>query len=259
MPAFVKVMILAVLQGLTEFLPVSSSGHLVLLKGLLNLKAPGAILEISLHAGTLVSVLVYYRSTIARLIREFFSGEGDGRTYAGYIILASVPAAAAFFLFHKRIIACFEDSRSVEVMLCITGVILLSLIFANGKDQPLNAARSFLVGMAQAVALLPGISRSGSTIVMGRHLGLSPEKAVEFSLLISLPALIGSTLLDAVKLGSVQLGDLTLTSLCCGVVVAAIVGYAAIMILVKILLAGRLWMFGLYCLAVGILGLLFKL
>lgn len=258
MPAFVKVLILAVLQGLTEFLPVSSSGHLVLVKGLLNLESPGAILEISLHAGTLISVLVYYRSTIARLVREFFSGQGDGRIYTGYIILASVPAAAAFFLFHKHIIAYFEDSRSVAIMLCITGVILLTLIFAKRRDQqPLNALRSFIVGMAQAAALLPGISRSGSTIVMGRHLGLSPEKTVEFSLLISLPALIGSTMLDVVKLGSIELKDLTVVSLCAGVVVAAIVGYIAISILVKILSAGRLWLFGIYCLLAGGLALLF--
>jgi undecaprenyl-diphosphatase len=259
MAAFLKVLFLGVLQGLTEFLPVSSSGHLVLAKELVGLKTPSAILEISLHAGTLVSVLIFYRETIMRLIREFFSGEGGGRRYVIHIIVASIPAAVAYALFKNRIIGCFENTRAVAVMICVTGLILLSLLFAKRDERELSAARAFLVGVAQAFALLPGISRSGSTIVMGRHLGLAPGKAVEFSLLISLPAMIGATLIDLVKMHSVEMGDLTAASLAVGVLTAGVVGYAAISLLVRMLSAGRLWIFGVYCLAAGTAAICFAL
>lgn len=257
MTELLKLMSLAVVQGITEFLPVSSSGHLVLAEHFLKVPPSGVLLEVTLHAGTLISILVFYRKRILQLGGELFSGEGEGRRYAGAVLLGSIPAAAAYALAGKRIEAVFGDPRGVAALLCVTGIILLTLLRRPTRTTELNVGRGFVVGLAQAVALLPGISRSGATITTARHLGISPEKAAEFSLLLSVPALAGATLIKGLQAWKTGLAGYTMPQLGLGMAVSAIVGYVAIVCLVKTLTAGKFWMFGLYCLAVGLAGVLF--
>ena len=251
--AFVKVIVMAVVQGLTEFLPVSSSGHLVMTKHFLELDSPGVVLEVALHAGTLLSVLVYYRLRIRRLAVELWKGGGTGRVEIAAILLGTLPAVAAYVAFSDTIEGLFQNPLTTSVMLCVTGVVLLTLHFHVPKDRPLSIGRGIMVGAAQALAMIPGISRSGLTIVAGRHAGLAPRVAAEFSLLLSVPALAGAIVLKAGDAVNGDLHDLSAWMLVAGILVAAAVGYVAIACLVKALSAGRFWMFGIYCLAVGLI------
>lgn len=262
MPDFLKVLTLAVIQGVTEFLPVSSSGHLVLVKHLLGMESPGVTLEVGLHAGTLVSVLLYYRKRILQLLREMIKGEGGGRYYVLAIFVSSLPSVTAYILLREKIESLFNSPMVTSAMLCLTGIFLFSLIrqvqriLRIRRNQTLSVGRGLWIGMAQAFALLPGISRSGATIVIGRHLGLSPKIAAEFSLLMSVPILLAATLVKAIGMAGAELGDVTVMSLVVGSLVAACVGYISIVCLIKTLLSGKFWMFGFYCIVVGVVGIM---
>lgn len=259
MPAFLKIMVMAVVQGLTEFLPVSSSGHLVLAKSFLGLDSPGALLEVALHAGTLCSILVYYRRRILTLCRQVLAWEVAGRRYALAIMLGSVPAILAFLLVGESIEALFEEPVITSAMLCVTAVLLLTLMKTPDVRGDISVLRGGLIGLAQAFAIIPGVSRSGSTIVAGRYLGLSAERAAEFSFLLSVPAIAGATLVKAVSLGSEGFGDLTVLSMVVGILVSAVTGYAAIAVIVRILTSRKFWVFGIYCLVVGAATLIWQL
>ena len=256
MPTFVKVLVMAVLQGLTEFLPVSSSGHLVLFKHWLRLDSPGAFLEVGLHAGTMVSVLVYYRQRIMDLIVGVFTGSRAARGEVLALVVGSVPVAAVFFLLKDHIEALFDRPMTAAGLLMINGAFIVSLHMVRHRDHALSVPRGLWIGVAQALAVLPGISRAGMTVGMGRHLGLSPTKAAEFSLLLSLPALAGATLVKGMGLQSTDWGDVTVLALVTGMVLAAVVGYGAIVLLVKALRTNRFWLFGFYCMAIGAVGLM---
>ncbi|MFC1497887.1 undecaprenyl-diphosphate phosphatase [Verrucomicrobiota bacterium] len=253
--SFLKILLLAVVQGLTEFLPVSSSGHLVIAKHLLKLESPGALLEVGLHIGTLISILVYYRKRISGLLRDIIKNENNSRYYAKTIIIASLPIFAVAVLFADKINLMFESPMTVVIMLCVTGLILLSLLIHKTQGRCLNCMTSFFVGLAQAFALIPGISRSGITITLARHLGVSRERSAEFSFFIAIPALIGAAVKTLVFDGA-DLGEITSVSLIAGILVSACVGYFAIHCLLKILVSGKFWIFGVYCLIVGVLGVI---
>jgi len=255
MSAWWKVLVLAVVQALTEFLPVSSSGHLVLAKRILGLEAPGVILEVALHAGTLISILVYYRKRIARLLSDLVSGGAGGQREILALAAGSLPALGFYLFFHDRVEAAFDRPALAAALLGVTGIGLLTLRVVRAPDRKISVLRGVWIGVAQALALLPGISRSGLTIAAGRHLGLAPRGAAEFSLLLAVPALLGATLLKACSLAAAELGDLTLGSLAAGTAVSALVGYGAIAILLRTLSTHRFWLFGFYCLAVGTAGL----
>ncbi len=248
--------VLGVVQGLTEFLPVSSSGHLVLAEHLLGFNPPGIRMEVALHAGTLVAVLVFYRSRILDLVRLFFNGDGDAMRYTGALVVGSIPAGIVYFFWGRAIERVFERTAFSIWMLACTGIALITLLFANrdGKAVGMNWFRSLAVGFAQAIALLPGISRSGATIVAGRHLGLSPDAAAEFSFLLSIPAVAGATLVKFAE-ARVEGDDVSLSVLLLAGVVSGAVGYVAIAWLMRLLRAGRLWLFGVYCLAVSAIAL----
>lgn len=250
MTEMIKVAVLAVIQGITEFLPVSSSGHLVLAEYFMKLKEPDIFLEVALHFGTLISILVFYRKRIGELFMGVVRIQPFAWTYLWAVMIGSVPAAIAYALLDKRIEAAFENPVMVSMFLCVTGIILLSTLIRKESDRPLSIWTGIIVGISQAFALLPGISRSGSTITTARHLGIAPEKAAEFSLLLSLPALGGATLLKALKIHH-HVWTISPWHMAIGVLVSAVVGYFAISILVRILSSGRFWIFGVYCLLAG--------
>lgn len=252
----VDVFLLSVLQGIAEFLPISSSGHLVIAQSLLNINTPGVRLEVVLHVGTMVSIMLYYRRTLTALISGFFRGDRACWLTAGHVVLSAVPAALFYFLCKDKVDAFFEDVRAVGGFLVFTGMVLCALRWMKYGDGSVTAPRALLVGIAQALAVLPGVSRSGMTIAAARMAGVAPDKSAEFSFLMCLPLLAGAALLDAVHPQAVE-RSFPWWLLLSGAAVSATVGYVALSLLVRALRAGRFWLFGVYCLGAGLLVVLF--
>jgi undecaprenyl-diphosphatase len=247
-----KVLILGALQGATEILPISSSGHLVLGRTILGLDTPGATLEVVLHVGTLVAVMAYYRRVIGSLIARLSRGEPEAWQQLSLIAIGCLPAAMAGGLFVARIEAAFASPRVVAVLLMVTGVWLLTVPRARGQGMPVTPPRALWIGLAQVAALLPGISRSGATIGMARHLGVDGDRAAEFSFLMSVPLVAGAAVLHAVHGGlEARALEVPWFALLGGAAVAAAAGYAAIALLVRVLQSPRFWLLGVYCLAIG--------
>ena len=253
-----KVLFLAVLQGVAEFLPVSSSGHLALAGGLLKFEGMGPRVEAVLHFGTLVALVAYYWRTILAILRGMVFGRREGWLAAGMIVAGCIPAILAYLLFDDAIDAAFGGSpKCIGALLIVTGLILLSLRLRKGDgDGKVTWPRAIAIGVAQALALFPGISRSGSTIVCARHLGVSPKNAVDYSFLMSLPLVFGATLMAVVHPGEAVAGEPGWGLLLPAAVVAAVVGYFSIKLLMRVIAGPKFWYFGFYCLAAGLLTLI---
>ena len=253
MSEFLKVIVMSVIQGLTEFLPVSSSGHLALAKHFLGLESPGASLELFLHGGTLLSVIIFYRRKLLSLIGGVLKFERTSLLYALWVLLSMVPAGILYAIGGDELEKTYDSPLFVSGMICVTGALLLSLFVITGRAERKRSfgwSDALLMGLAQAIAMLPGISRSGSTIAIGRFAGVKPAEAAEFSFIMSLPVIGGAVLMDVLKDG-VAVSGLSTASCVVGAIVAGLVGLAAIGTLVKILNKGKFWMFGVYCLVVG--------
>lgn len=246
---------LAAVQGLAEFLPISSSGHLVLAEKALGLDSPGPSLELFLHAGTLLSICVFYRRTLLRLALSALRGGREGLLYAGYVLLSMVPAGLAYKLFKDQMTSAFDSTRAVGWLLLANAALLL-LSAATDRLRPSGggptALRALAMGLGQAVAILPGISRSGTSIHAGRLAGMSPAKAAEFSFLMSIPVIAAGVVMEG---GPAICGDggMPIWQLVLATAISAAVGYAALMIVQRTLAVGKFWMFGIWCAAVGAL------
>ena len=257
MTTTLQIALLGVVQGLTEFLPVSSSGHLVLAQALLGVQTPaGATLEVALHAGSILSIACYYRRRLLAMAAGLLRREPAAWSLAVNVLVAAVPVLILYPLCGDRIEAQFDEPRRVAVLLCVTGLLLLSSRWAP-LGTALPRPRSALVmGLAQALALLPGISRSGSTLVAARWQRLAPAAAAELSFLMVLPLLCGAALLhlpDALE--PTARAALPLPALGLGLLASALVGYAALALLVRVFASARFHWFGLYCLAAGAISL----
>ena len=254
--------ILALVQGWTEFLPVSSSGHLVLAKHLLGVESAGVALEIVLHLGTVFAVILYYRDDFLAILRDGWTWVRGGRgpeavsaaRLALFLVLGTIPGALGGILFDDKIEAAFDDPRFVCFALLFTGVLLLSTLAAPRRNLGLSPLRAFFVGVFQLLALFPGVSRSGSTISGGLFLGLSPEEAARFSFLLSVPIILGAVAFQLPDVGA-ELRNGQLVPYVVGLVVAFVSGYLAISAMLKIVRRGKFALFGIYCLIVGTIGL----
>lgn len=267
-----KALVLGLIQGLTEFLPISSSGHLVLGKYLLNLTESGIEFEVIVHFGTLLAVLTVFFHDIITLIKTFFSiftkqfrnkgikyqyyRNSDFRLLV-YIILATIPAGIVGLLFEEKIEAFFVNPRMTCFMLIITAIILFLTFFVKNPKRKLNLSNTFAMGIAQAVAIMPGISRSGSTISTGLYFKLNGDDAARFSFLLALPAILGATILEASDLISSSISSDYFLSLAVGLIASYVSGYCAIELLLKVIKKGKLYWFSPYCLILGIIGLTF--
>lgn len=260
-----EILILAVVQGLTEFLPVSSSGHLVVANAVLEAigKPPTQDLvevSIALHLGTLASVLVYYRREVARLV-------GEDRGVLPMLVLGTVPAAIVGVGIKKGLSDTASDAVLENVLLAgcmffVTAGILWwgarrsAQLAAEGPDagatyQQLGWRGVLLVGAAQALAILPGISRSGSTIVAGLGVGLSRESASTLAFLLAIPAILGAGLLEGLDIVEKGATGTPILNLAIGFVVSFAVGLAALAILIRWVKRGRLAVFGWYLVPLG--------
>lgn len=259
------VVILGVLQGASEFLPISSSAHLVIGQALLGVDFDNIYLEVALHFGTLLSVVVFFFRDIVGILRSFVRftlGRRDLDTRSGfmlavYIIVATIPAVIGGLLLKDWFEARFDSAQFSGFMLLITAFALLSTYLLKKFEKPLSIGTAFLVGIAQMLAILPGISRSGATITTGLYLGLKPELAARFSFLLSLPAVAGATLLKGWELSRFPLAAEQLTIFGFGAIVSFAVGLVAIYLLLRIVVGQRFYMFGFYCLLIGLLTILY--
>ena len=254
MREFLDVTILAALQGVAEFLPISSSGHLVIGQHLLGLDIPGMRLDLMLHFGTLVSICAFYWRTIWRIVAKF------EWQYVLKIVLSALPAVVVYFFFKDFIEGLFENAKMVGALLMFTGAILIGTRYLPRGSREVCWKRALLMGCAQALALLPGVSRSGMTLASARGGRVDAEKAAEFSFLMSAPLILGGVLLEIIKAfrasPAAQGTEISWGLTIYGAALAAVVGYFSLVILLKALKGRWFWLFGPYCLATGLLTLI---
>lgn len=256
---------LGILQGLTEFLPISSSGHLVLLPALLGWGQPSLVFETTLHLGTLLALLVVFWRDIGRLLAAWWRGIRRGRLLetsesrlAWWILLGTVPALVAGVLLEKRMEALNTPHYAGIFFLATAGLLLLAEVLGR-RRRPLEELTwwdSLLIGLAQAAAILPGLSRSGATISTGMLAHLKREAAARFSFLLSLPIVAGAGLLELWELGRSGGGQAEALSLLLGFAAAALCGFAAIRFLLAYVRRRPLYPFAAYCLLIGLVALL---
>lgn len=266
----IQSILLGILQGITEFLPVSSSGHLALARALIgkNLQ-PGITFEIVVHFGSFCSIVVYYRKMISDIIADFFrsiSPEGlkskryksDPNTLLVFFVLISmIPAMIVGFTLKDPIEELFLNPFFVSVMLIVTGILLFSTRFVKNPDKEINSWRAIAMGVAQSLAIIPGISRSGSTISTGLYFGLNRNIAATFSFLMVLPVLAGAMILEIKDVLEIGLDSIALTGLLSGFLASFISGYIALSYLIKLLKKEKFHYFAYYCWAVGIAGIFY--
>ncbi len=263
-----QALLLGIVQGATEFLPISSSGHLVAIQHFLGLKNPELLFDAILHAGTLLAVLIVYRRDLWEILREGVAScldilrRRDPRSVwterphlrlGVYLVTGTVPAAVVGLLFRDFLEQAFGSLTSVGCMLLVTGLVLFQTRGGAeaGRDLGnLSLRDSFLVGTAQALALLPGISRSGMTIAAGLRCGLDRDLAARYSFLLSVPAILGANILEIGRfLG--ERGTIDPIPFFVGGTAALVAGYAALRVLLRIVHGGRLFRFAYYCWAMG--------
>ena len=250
--------ILGIVQGLTEFLPVSSSGHLVVAEAVLGVESPGVVLEVVLHIATLGAVLAVYRGRVAELLRGTLGGDRAAWRFVGLLALATLPAAAVGVAFEDRIEAAFDSLALVGVAFLATGIILWTTRGRDGTRGEPSAPGAFAIGLAQALAILPGISRSGSTIAAGVWSRVDPVRAAEFSFLMAVVAIAGAAVLAIPDLAATG-RTLGWGALAIGFVTAFVSGVAAIRFLVALLARRAFHRFAPYCWLLGIATLAWSL
>ncbi|HEU5219400.1 MAG TPA: undecaprenyl-diphosphate phosphatase [Gemmatimonadales bacterium] len=246
-------LILGLVQGLTEFLPVSSSGHLVLAEHLVGYQPPGVFFEVTMHVATLLSVLVVYRRRIIELITGLVTGKVEAWRYAGLLVIASIPAAVAGIALKSYFEASFHSMPALGWQFLFTALVLWSTqyVLPRATGTQVTLPQSMLIGIGQAIAIVPAISRSGTTIAAALWSGLEAETAAEFSFLMSIIVIAGSGLLEArhIPPGEQGLSAGLLTAF----VAAAISGLVAIRFLVSLLKHKKFHLFAPYCAGLGLL------
>ena len=267
---FLEAILLGLLQGITEFLPVSSSGHLVLASSLMGSDlAPGITFEIVVHFGSFCSIVLYFRESLGELLRgvmQSFTPTAirekrfmhDKNAKLAFVILASmIPAGLTYVFLEERIEQLFNSPALVSMMLVVTGVLLFLTKFATNTTREVGLFRGFMMGIAQAMALIPGISRSGSTISTGLFLGLKREEVANFSFLMVLPVLGGAMLLDFIDILNDGIEIYAALVLLTGFLTSFLSGYFALKYLIILLRKDKLHYFAFYCWAVGVAGIFY--
>ena len=249
-----EAIILGIIQGLTEFLPISSSGHLVIGQYVLDIKLEGNGFEIVTHLGTLVSVLCIFWKEILSLILDIT--DKNNRKYIFYLILGTIPAIVIGFGAKTYFSGLFESVQLVSIALMVTGLILFFSKKVKNNSLQIDAKKAFLIGITQAIAIVPGISRSGITICTALALGMSGKNAAKFSFLLAIPAISGAGLLLVLDPQS-DITFIPLTSLIMAFMSSFIVGYICLKWLLSLLESGKFYFFGYYCFMIGLIVLVF--
>ncbi len=235
-----------IVQGITEFLPISSSGHLVILHRLIGLKEPQIFFDIFLHMGTLLAILIVFWEDIVYILTA-------ERRMLFYILLATFSTAIFVLIFRHRIESAFTNVKFVGSMLILTGFWLFLGNFVRFGSRGFRGFKVVLIGLVQGISAIPGISRSGATISTSLFLGLDVKHSARFSFLLSVPAVIGAFVLKIKDLDFSDFGGRYLA----GLIISCIVGVFSLKLLLKVLYKNRLHLFGVYCIALGILVVIF--
>lgn len=262
--SILQAIILGLVQGLTEFLPVSSSAHLVLVPYFMKWGEPDVIFDVGTHLGTLLAVAAYFWKDIIKLIIAFsksltnrtFRASPDAKL-AWLIIVATIPAGLLGFLFESKFEAFFGKPHIVGWFLLVTAILLISSEFFNKRfimpAQEVTFWRGIAIGIAQAVAIAPGISRSGSTISIGMFTGLDRQTAARFSFLLSIPIILGAGLVKFKQLIHMDVTSAYITILAIGFIAAAVSGYLAIKYFLQYVQRNSLYIFGIYCILIWLI------
>jgi undecaprenyl-diphosphatase len=269
----VYALLLGIVQGLTEFLPVSSSGHLVLFQHLFGLTEPEIFFDICLHIGTLLAIVMVFRRELGHILLTLFHSPGLLKRTGGagnlfdqnedirlvtLILLGTIPTGIIGLLLKPLAEDLFSNVWIVGVMLLITGGLLWLTRRVPEQGRPLRKMRpkdALIIGLVQGMAIMPGLSRSGSTICIALLMGVDRETAGRYSFLLSIPAILGALVLgldfSVIGHSSASTGVILL-----GTIVAALVGYAALIVLLRMIKKGRLSVFAPYCWGIGVVALL---
>jgi len=251
---------LGIIQGLTEFLPISSSGHLVLFQNLLGIEEPQLLLDSALHLGTLMAIVIYFRQDLKQMVTEIWevarmapqSSAGRPLATVGlWVLVGSIPTGIIGLTFRAPLERLFGSVTAVGAALLATGAIVASarLPLASVRAQP-ALLTAVLVGVAQGIAIIPGISRSGATIVCGLMCGLDRDLAGRFSFFLAIPAIVGALLLQFDMEGLDRVG---LIALFAGFLSSVMVGLLALRFLMGMVVRGQLHYFAPYCWGLGLL------
>ena len=251
---YLEAILLGLVQGLTEFLPVSSSGHLALGQALLGIETGDVTFEVIVHFGTLLAVVTVLRRRIWSLIVGFFQRDPASLKTVGLLAIGSIPAVVVGLFFEDQLAGVFASPFMVSVMLIVTGVILFSTRNLSGERMVDTLGPTAAIGIAQAAAILPGISRSGMTIAVGMWCRVEAGEAAMFSFLLAIPIIAGATAIKVSNLVMLGEGTESWSILLVGAIAAYGSGVFSIRWLLSILGRGELSRFAYYCWAVGILG-----
>ena len=254
-----EAVVLGAVQGLTEFIPISSSGHLVLVPAALGWDRPGLAFDVLLHVASLIALLVYFRRDLTAIVVGTIRNEPGARRLGLLLVIGNIPAGLAGLLLADYFEASFEDASAAAIQLGITAVILVAaeLVFARhvakGRElrglEDVTVTDSLAIGVAQAIAIFPGISRSGSTIATGLGLRIERDAAARFAFLLAIPALAGAALL---KLPDLTSATLSVGAGVGGFIASLVFSYAAIAGLIRYLRSNTLYPFAVYCVIAGI-------
>ena len=254
----IKAIVLGIVQGLTEFLPVSSSGHLVLMQKIFGVNAPGLFFDTMLHIGTLSAVFVVLWKDIWEILKKII------QPLTGYLIIATIPAVIFALAFKDKIESAFKSGRFLGICFLITSALLVTAeqlakrAEVKRSGENMNWIDSLIIGIFQAVAIAPGISRSGATISGALSRKLDRDFAARFSFLLSIPAILGALVLqikDIAKGEALTAAGESISALyvIAGTITAAIVGFFAVKFMLKLIREKKLYGFAIYTAALGIL------
>jgi len=253
---WLTVVVLSIVQGITEWLPVSSSGHLAIIQTIFNLNVP-VLFDILLHLGSMLAVVLIFREDIIKMISavlklDFKSEEGK---LALFIVAASIPTAIIGFAFKSLFESFFTNLLAVGIGLLITGTFLF-ICERFSKKKELKLKDALIIGAVQGIAIIPGISRSGATIGTGLLLGIDKEKAARFSFLLAIPAIIGATIFD---FSAAELSAIGIQFAIAGIILSALVSFFAIKWLLDIIKKQKFHWFAFYCWMIGIAVIIYAL
>lgn len=263
----IEALVLGLIQGLTEYLPVSSSGHLAIGAGLFGIEGEENLtFTIVVHVATVLSTLVILWNEISWIFKGLFKFEYNDETkYALNILVSMIPIGIVGVFFKDKVEAVFGSGLLiVGCMLLVTALLLAFSYFAKPRQkETVSIKDAFIIGLAQALAVLPGLSRSGSTIATGLLLGNKKEKLAQFSFLMVIPPILGEALLDVLKAmkggAEAAVGDISLTSLIVGFLAAFVAGCVACKWMINIVKKGKLIYFAIYCAVAGAITVLCSL
>ncbi|MBM7838203.1 undecaprenyl-diphosphatase [Alkalihalobacillus xiaoxiensis] len=265
-----EAIILGLVQGITEFLPISSSAHLIIVQAMFDMSFAGFSFEILLHLASVLAVILYYRRDLIEIIRGFFAYFTNRSTqnksmffFAIYLVVATAITGVAGILFEDYISDTFKTPTFIALALAITGLFLIIIErfvkLGNRTEKEMTFTDSIVIGLGQCLALIPGLSRSGTTLIVGMFAGLSKETAVRFSFLLSIPVILGSSVLAIDDLISGALLEHTgMLELSLSFVITFIASWIGIVFFINLVRKSKLIYFALYCFIVATLVFLFR-